>query len=174
MVTLRAPTPYWRHQWAEETEQMIGLLRHAARHIAQVRRQHVRNACEKLRRKRERTGRNCEVRMNDIRAPVSSLSQDRQETGRKVKGHLGHGAGIFAPAKGFGRTTSIWSRISRLGRWRMPAVSTRISCPRRARLAATCAATLPPPPPIGRILVAENEDLHLVTSSAPNFASHSP
>ena len=127
-----------------------------------------------LRGKRERTGGNCEVRMNDIRAPVSSLSQDRQKVGRKVKSHFRHGAGIFAPAKGSGAqdlnlVTHLTPRKMTHARGKHAHLMSAASqaCRHLRRDSSSASAD-------GRIFVAENEDLHLVTSSAPNLASHSP
>ena len=69
----RSP-PYRLHQRTDQTKQMIGLLRHTARHITQMRRQHIRNAGQKFRRKRQGTGGDRKVRVHDIRAPLPGFS----------------------------------------------------------------------------------------------------
>ena len=146
---------------------MIGLFRHATGHVAQVRRQHVGNACEYLRGKRERTGRNCKVRMNDIRAPVSGFSQDRTKAGRQIKGHFGHTAGVFSPAKGFGAqdfylvmhlTPRKMAHACRKNAYAMPAAGQA----RRHLVRDSSSASAD-----RRIFVAENEDLHRERGSSP-------
>jgi hypothetical protein len=88
-----------RNERAEPAEEMVRLLRQGAGHVAEVRRDDIRDACDPARRERERAGGHGEMRVDHVGPPRPQMPQRREKTREYEKSHLENAARLLALAE---------------------------------------------------------------------------
>jgi hypothetical protein len=89
-------------QGPENAEEAIGLLRNTSGNIAKVGCEDVGDPSEKMQGQGERSGRNNEVGVDDIRLPSPAKRPCRKKGGDQIKRHFKNAAGVLLFTEGFG------------------------------------------------------------------------
>ena len=146
---------------ADELEEGVGLVGHAAGDVAEMRGEHVGDAGEAAHRPGECAGGDGEMGVDDIGFPLTNVPQRRKKTRGAVEGHLVDGAGVGRAASAGGAEDFHAGVLLDGGAPTEGGGLHAHGVAARRHLRGDALRHAPTAPADGRVFVAEDEDAHL-------------